>query len=106
MEWETLPSWFWAIYYLFLFITLGTAIVNIFREKMIVLSIIVIMMTIITPLVSLFNGIGRGEGLNEFEHFVYELQQGASWSIIVMIGYLYIFIRWVLFFSKKRRRAS
>jgi hypothetical protein len=102
MSTETLPSWFWIIYYLFLFITLGTAIFSLIRKKIISLSIIAIVFTITVPIISLLNSIGRAEGLNEFEHLVNQLQQGSIWSIYAIIAYLYLLVWWVLFFNKSK----
>ncbi|SIS52128.1 hypothetical protein [Salimicrobium flavidum] len=101
MNWETLPSWFWAIYYLFLLITLGATIFSIRKRELIGLSVVAIMITIIAPTVSLLNSIGRARGMNEFEHLVSQLQQGAIWSILVVIGYLFLLVWWAFFLFKK-----
>ncbi|MFJ8260976.1 hypothetical protein ACIQ4I_03310 [Rummeliibacillus sp. NPDC094406] len=102
MYWETLPNWFWAIYYLFLLATLGTAIFSVVKRKMKGLSVIAIVFTLTVPIVSLVNSIGRAEGRNEFEHLVSQLQQGAIWSVFVIIGYLFLLVWWVLFLSKSK----
>jgi hypothetical protein len=102
MYWETLPSWVWVIYYLFLLITLGTAILNVIRKKMISLSIITIVLSITVPIISMINSIGRVNGMNEFEHFVTQLQQGSIWSIYAVIGILYLFVYWVMILVKIR----
>ncbi|WHY75266.1 hypothetical protein QNH20_14015 [Neobacillus sp. WH10] len=100
MYWETLPNWFWIIYYLFLFTTLGTAIFSVTQKKIKGLSILTIVFTLTIPIVSLINGIERMKGLNEFEHLVGQLQQGAFWSIFIIIGVLYILFWWVIFLLK------
>ncbi|WP_316568776.1 hypothetical protein [Neobacillus sp. YIM B06451] len=102
MYWETLPSWVWIIYYLFLFLTLGTGILNIFRKRMLGLSIIAIVLTITVPIISMLNSVGRAEGMNEFEHLVAQLQQGAIWSIYSIIGFLYLVVFWTVFFLKNK----
>lgn len=92
MYWETLPSWIWVFFYLCLFLTLGTAIFNVIRKRMLGLSIIAIILTITVPMISIFNSIGRVEGMNEFEHLVAQLQQGSVWSIYTVFGFLFIAI--------------
>ena len=101
MYWETLPNWFWIIYYLSLIATLGTAIYCILRIKMIILSYIVIILTITVPIISLVNRIGRAEGHNEFEHLFIQLQQGYIWSFYALIGYVFILVWWSIFLFKK-----
>ncbi|MDF2680940.1 MAG: rane protein [Brevibacillus sp.] len=38
--------------------------------------------------------------MNEFEHFISQLQQGAIWSLFTIIGYLFLLAWWVLFLFK------
>lgn len=102
MYWETLPTWVWLIYYLFLFLTLGTGILNVIQKRMLGLSIIAIGITITVPIISMLNSIGRAKGINELEHVVAQLQQGSAWSIYTVIGSLYLFVYWVLFFIKNK----
>lgn len=102
MYWETLPSWVWLIYYLFLFLTLGTGILNAIRKRMLGLSIIAICLAITVPIISLFNSIGRVMGINELEHLVAQFQQGSIWAIYTVIGSLYLFVYWVIFFIKDK----
>lgn len=99
---ETLPNWFWILYYLVLFITLGTAIACVVKKRMKGLSLTVIVFTFLVPIISLINSIGREEGKNEFEHLVSQFQQGAIWAIFVIIAYLFLFIWWVLFLLKSK----
>jgi hypothetical protein len=106
MYWETLPNWVWIIYYLFLIVTLGTAIFSVIRKKMIRLSIIAIVLTMTVPIISLINSIGRAKGLNEFEHLVTQLQQGSIWSIYAIIGFLYLLVWWVMFLIKNKMKTE
>lgn len=101
---ETLPNWFWTIYYLFLLVTLGTALLSVIKRKMSRLSFIAIVLTLAIPLVSLINSIGRPEEMNEFEYLVSQLQQGAIWSVFVMVGYLFLIIWWGLFLFKSKAK--
>lgn len=104
MLWETLPNWTWVIYYLFLLTTLGTAITSVLRKKMKSLSILAIIFAVTVPIISLINSIGRAEGMNEFEHLISQLQQGAIWSMFTIIGYLYLLVWWVLFLLKSKTK--
>jgi hypothetical protein len=63
-------------------------------------SILAIIFAITVPIISLINSIGRVEGMNEFEHFISQLQQGAIWSLFTIIGYLFLLAWWVLFLFK------
>jgi len=102
MYWETLPKWFWAIYYLFLATTLGTAIFSVIKMKMKTVSIVAIVFTVTVPIISLIKSIGRAEGMNEYEHFVSHLQQGSIWTIFAITGYLYLLVWWTLFCLKSK----
>lgn len=53
-------------------------------------------------MISAINSIGRVEGMDEFEHLVSELQQGAGWSIFAMIGYLFLVVWCFLFLVKSK----
>lgn len=96
MTFETLPAWFWAVYYLFFIITLRTAIFYVKRKRMVSLSTVAIGLSIVVPIANFFYSLGRKEGLNEFEHYVNGLQQGDLWSIILIALHLYLVVWWVL----------
>jgi hypothetical protein len=102
LYWETLPSWVWLIYYLFLFLTLVIGTLNAIRKRMLGLSIIAISLTITVPIISMLNSIGRAEGINEIEHLFSQLQQGSIWSIYAVIGSIYLFVYWVLLYIKNK----
>lgn len=87
-------------------VTLGTALFSAFRMKMLIWSLIAIVVTVTVPLISIVNSIGRAEGHNELEHLFHQLLQGSTWSIYVSIGYLYLLIWWVLFFSRNKKRNN
>ncbi|MGE7921135.1 hypothetical protein ACQKM9_19665 [Viridibacillus sp. NPDC093762] len=105
MYWESLPKWFWIIYYLFLITTFGTAIFNVIRMKMVSLSVITIVFAVSVPIISFANSIGREKGVNEFEHLVTQLQQGSFWSIFVIIAFLYLLVWWVMYLIKNKKKA-
>lgn len=100
--WETLPNWFWALYYLFFLITLGTAIFGVVKKKHRGLSILAIVFTVTVPIISLINSIGRVEEMNEFEHLFSQLQQGTIWSIFTVIGFIFLLVWWVLILFKSK----
>ncbi|OAT86034.1 hypothetical protein A6P54_17985 [Bacillus sp. MKU004] len=102
MLWETLPVWFWIIYYLVLVAILATAIYSVVKRKHTRMSVIAIILTVTIPSVSLIQSIGRAEGMNEFEHLISQLQQGAVWSLFTVGGYLFLVV-WLIFFLFKRK---
>lgn len=107
MYWETLPNWVWAIFYLFLLSTIGTAIWNVNQKKIVSLSISAISVTITIPIVGVFNSIGRQKAMNEFEHLISEMQQGAIWTFYIIIALLYLLLYWGMFiFEKKKSKVS
>lgn len=105
MHWETLPNWFWIIYYLFLLITLGASIFSVIRKKMKSLSILAIIFVITVPIISLINSIERPAGTNEFEYLINNLQQGFIWSIFIIIGYLFLLVWWLLFLLNSKTKS-
>lgn len=98
MYWETLPNWIWIIFYMFLLATLLTAIFSIISKKLKLLSVAAIIVTITIPINGIINSIGRGPGVNEFEHLISQLQLGSFWAIYLSIGLLYILVWWIVFF--------
>ncbi|MGM7723689.1 hypothetical protein [Metabacillus sp. Hm71] len=107
MSTETLPAWFWLIYYSFLLITFGTVIYSLIRKRNIRMSITGIVFLMTVPVISLLGCIGRGEGQNEFEYIFAQFLQGAVWSIYVVIGYLFLIVWWfVSFFNNKNMKLQ
>lgn len=96
---NTLPPWFWIAYYLFLAVTIGVAIYNVFTRKEI-LSLLTIWVAITVPIVSLFNSIVAPAELNEFQHLVSELQQGSLWAWYACSGFLFLAVWWILLLLK------
>ncbi|WP_349407919.1 hypothetical protein [Pseudalkalibacillus sp. SCS-8] len=107
MYWESLPGWVWTLYFSFLAITFASAIFSISRKFFKKIAIIAIFFAITVPIVSIFNSIGREEGLNEYEYFIKELEHGTFWSIYVIIGYMFILVWWfLLIFNKKLYKSN
>lgn len=101
MYWVTLPAYFWIIYYTPLLIILTAAIFSIFKRKQNPLSSLTIILTLSMPIIGIINCIEREIGLNEWEHFLLQLQQGATWTIFTIFGHFFILI-WFIFFLKKQ----
>ncbi|MCF6411417.1 hypothetical protein [Pseudalkalibacillus salsuginis] len=103
MFWETLPSWFWACYYLFLLISLVATVYSLIQKRNKSLSVVAIVFVISTPLIGLINNMGRKVGDNELEHLITSMQQGSVWAFYVMIGSLFIFVWWLMFIKNNKR---
>ncbi|WP_078379744.1 hypothetical protein [Sutcliffiella halmapala] len=99
MYWETLPSWFWFIYYLFLFATFGTAVSSLIKKRLVIYSFIVFVLVLTIPVNGMINGIERGPGLNELEHLIQSFQQREGWSLFIVTGFVILFIWWIVFFK-------
>jgi hypothetical protein len=93
---ESLPNWFWSIYWLLTLITIGTAIRYLLLKKMQLFSIIVIVISVSIPIAGMLNSVPRPDGMNEFEHIFNMLQEGAMWSIYITFGYAILLIWWLL----------
>lgn len=106
MNWETLPNWVWFLYYAFLLLTLGTAILSILKRRKVVLSICVIVCIITIPIIAIINTIERAQSTNEFEHLLVNLQHGEIWAWYVLGGYLLILIWWIVFFIKNDNSSN
>lgn len=105
MYWESMPNWFWGIYYLFLLSSLLIGVLSFIRNKNRTVSIIAIIFAITTPLLCIVNSIERAPGLNEFEYLFIQLQKASLWAIYSVIGNLYLLI-WVMLFVVKLRKIT
>jgi hypothetical protein len=104
---ETLPVWFWGVYYLLLLTILLAAVWSVIKTKHKGMAVIAILFSITTPAVGMLNSIGRAEGMNELEHLISQLQHGAVWALFTVIGYIYL-SGWFFFFlfnSKKSQQV-
>ncbi|MFS1511773.1 hypothetical protein VQL36_04950 [Chengkuizengella sp. SCS-71B] len=99
MNLETLPSWFWLMYYLFLLVTIAVAIHSITKRKITILSIITIITTITLPPAFIIEAMGRYPGLNEFEFLIIQLQEGYKSSAYVALCHLMLVVWWVTYIS-------
>ncbi|MEL3971135.1 hypothetical protein AAEO50_02495 [Rossellomorea oryzaecorticis] len=99
---ETLPAWFWAMYYLFFLTVLVASIFSFVKKKHKGISGLAILFTLTIPVVGFMNSIGRAQEMNEFEHLVSQLQDGAVWSYFTVLGYLFLVV-WFGFFLFKNK---
>jgi len=104
MYWETLPNWVWIIYYTFIIATLVAAIISIVRKKLMIVSILTIILAMTLPIISIINSIGREKGVDEFEHFITQLQQGFNWPIFVIVGFFYLFVWWAVYLINNKKK--
>ncbi|MEE1130961.1 MAG: hypothetical protein UHX00_04935 [Caryophanon sp.] len=98
---ETLPGWFWILYYAFLLLTLLTAIICLVKWQRGAASAFVIILTLAIPIVTFVNAIGRFEHMNEWQYFVHALSHGAIWATFVTISYGCLAVWWGSFFRQK-----
>lgn len=98
MSTETLPTWLWIIYYLFLFITLGTIIFTLILKRNVRISLVAIIIIITVPIMSLLNSIGRKEGLNEYEYLISQLSITTRFNVVHLYSFrLLVFNSLVVF---------
>lgn len=100
MSGETLPVWFWMIYYLVLIGTIAMSVRTIFRGRLVALSAIGIVLIVLSQLLSI-NLIGRMEG-TELDYLIFSLQGGALWAYAIIAIYAYIAVWWMLYVRKAR----
>ena len=103
MFFNSMPTWFWIIYYLFLISSLIISLIHFVKNKNKIFSILSILFTITIPLIGILNSIERSTGINEFEYLFIQLQKGSPWAIYSIIGYLYLFIFLIVTFIKSRK---
>ncbi|KUP06202.1 membrane protein [Bacillus coahuilensis p1.1.43] len=103
MYWETLPQFVWVLFYLFLLSTIGLSIWNLRSKKRYKLALFTIVVTILIPIVGILNSMSRYEGMNELEYLISKLLEGEIWSLLVIIGLLYILVYWCMILFKKKR---
>ncbi|MBP2076751.1 hypothetical protein [Oceanobacillus polygoni] len=94
---ETLPNWFWICYYIFLFLTLFSGVINWVRQVYSPLAAMTIIFALLTPLVGFVYSIGRPEGLNEFQYVMEQFETRDMWSVYIILVHIYFVIWWFLF---------
>jgi|SRR5690625_1281363 len=104
MTWEILPTWFWIIYYGLLILTIVFAIYNFYKRRIIGLSLVAIILSIIIPIYHILYSLGREEGFNEFEHLFQGVVIGDIWALYLAALYLYLIVWWVISLFKIVKR--
>ncbi|NMH68152.1 hypothetical protein HF072_05105 [Bacillus sp. RO3] len=98
---ETLPQWFWIIYYSLGFLTIAAAVFSIKQKQMVWRSLMTIFITLSIPVVGIANGIYREEHQDEWEQWLAHLGSGSLWAYYLLSGYLWIVIWWGMFIRKR-----
>ncbi|RDW18121.1 hypothetical protein CWR48_11045 [Oceanobacillus arenosus] len=93
---ETLPNWFWVIYYIFLLLSLVTGVIGLVRQWLSTLSSFAIILSLLAPLVSFVYVVQRSNGLTELGYLLAQLKTGDLWAIFITVMFLYL-IAWNLF---------
>lgn len=96
---QTLPGWFWIIYYIFLCLSLISGMINWVRQRLSALSALTIILSLLVPTVSFVYTVGRTMGLNEFEYIFAQMKTRDIWAIFLTAGYLYLLVWWYFFVS-------
>ena len=81
-------------------VTIGVAIYNVSTQKTRRMYLLVIWVAITVPIVSILNSIVAPPELNEYQHLVNELHQGALWAWYASSGYLFLSVWWILLLLK------
>ncbi|WP_282137466.1 hypothetical protein [Rossellomorea aquimaris] len=103
---ETLPQWFWILYYSLTILTIASAILSIKKQGYIWRAMLTIFVTISIPVVGMVNGIYREQNQNELEQWLSHLGKGKLWAFYLLLGYIYVFVWWVLLIRNKVSRQG
>ncbi|MDQ0258103.1 hypothetical protein J2S74_005568 [Evansella vedderi] len=89
------PVWFFVIFYAILGLTFISAIISLFYQKRIFLSILMIVVIPTHHILAIVSSIGRGNR-TEMEHWYFQLIQLQPWALIVLLAKLYIVVWWII----------
>ena len=92
---ETLPIWFWGIYYFFILVTLVMSLISIFRKRNTILSAITFLFSLIAPVIAFGIAIGRPSGNNEISFIFNEAISGNFWAIFVILIFCEMLFWWI-----------
>jgi hypothetical protein len=99
---ETLPQWFWLLYYSLMLFTFVSAFFSIKKQQDIWRAMITIFVTLSIPVVGSVNGIYRGENQNELEQWLSDLGKGELWALYLLFGYIYLIVWWGSLIRKRK----
>lgn len=98
---ETLPNWFWIMFYLFLLLTLASAIYSNFKNRRIYLSYISIILSLLVPVMGFLFSLGRAEGQTELGYLLAQLGAGDIWAVLITLFLVYFVVWWFLLIKEK-----
>lgn len=102
---ENLPDWVFALYYLFLVITLLGILYTLFRKQIIIFSLVAFFALLTVSSLSMLLALERTEGFNEFEWIMHEVIHGSPQAIYAFVGFFYLFFWWGLVLKIGIRRT-
>lgn len=91
---ETLPSWVWGFYYVFLLIALGSSIVYLIRKQRKLLSILTMFSSVFGPIVFFLQSLLRASG-TEIDNLWHSLGQGEIWALFVILAFMEMLVWYV-----------
>jgi hypothetical protein len=101
---ETLPHWFWLLYYSLMILTIASAFFSIIKQRGRWWALLTIFVTLSIPVVGLLNGIYREQNQNELEQWLSHLGTGELWALYLLFGYIYVIVWWGLLIRKRVNR--
>jgi hypothetical protein len=87
---ETLPLWFWVIYYAILLSALYFSVKRLITTGFHFLSILVIFAIVSTFSVALYYGTGYRINENEFEFLIRMVKEREFWAFYVVVSYIFV----------------
>ncbi|UJL47492.1 hypothetical protein KFZ58_06365 [Virgibacillus sp. NKC19-16] len=92
-----MPNWVWVIYYLFLLLTLISAIYSCFRGKLIYWAYACIIVSLLVPIVGLLFRAQHTTDMNGLGYLFSQLGNGDLWAVLITLCLVYVGLWWVLF---------
>jgi len=96
------PIWFFVMIYAVLGMTFISALMSLFKQKRISLSILMILGIPGTLMLAIGSSIVRGSR-TEMEHGYDQLMQLQPWALVVLLAGMYIIVWWILVISSYLR---
>ncbi|MFC7786439.1 MULTISPECIES: hypothetical protein [unclassified Rossellomorea] len=99
---QTLPQWFWLLYYSLILLTIASVFFSIQNQRDIWRAMITIFVTLSIPVVGFVNGIYREQNQNEWEQWLSHLGKGELWALYLLFGYIYVVVWWGALIRKRK----
>lgn len=103
------PIWFFVMLYVVLGMTFISALMSLFNQKRIFLSILMIVGIPATLILAIGSSIGRGSR-TEMEHGYDQLMQLQPWALVVLLAGIYIIVWWIMiissYLSNRRKKLN